>query len=929
MPDYSKTLNLPRTDFPMRAGLSQKEPETLEEWEKARLYEKVMEKNAGKRTYCLLDGPPYANGDIHLGHALNKILKDIVVRYKNMTGFRAPFVPGWDTHGLPTELKARAKAGIQKAKNLTDIEIRKMCKEFALMYIDNQRNQFKRLGVIGDWENPYITLLPGYEKRQIEIFARMVSQGSIYRGLKPVYWCPSCETALAEAEIEYQNDECRSIYVKFKVSNDNGKFLDFGIDCKKLYFVIWTTTAWTLPGNVAICLGKDYDYAIVKSGSEFYIIADDLVKSAMEAASIKYYEICGKIKGSSLENIEVYHPFLPRKSLVILGDHVTLDSGTGCVHTAPGHGVEDFEVCKSYKDLEVIVPVDSKGTLTDEAGEFKGLNTRDASKEIIKYLKESGYLFAQKDINHQYPHCWRCKNPILFRATEQWFCSIDKFKEKAISEINKVNWVPKWGGERIFSMVNDRKDWCISRQRTWGVPIPVFFCKNCNEPLMEEEVINYIAEVFGLKGSDSWYTESESSLLPEGTSCLRCGSDNFYREKGTMDVWFDSGVAHVSAGNINKDVKWPADLYIEGSDQYRGWFQSSLLTAVAAFGEAPYKAVATHGWVVDEEGKKQSKSQGNGVSPASVVEEYGADILRLWVASSDYHSDVKISHDILKQLSESYRKIRNTARYIVGNLYDFDPDKDMVDLSELCGIDKWAIFKLNELITKVKDSYEKLEFHSVYHMIHKFCIVDMSNFYLDILKDRLYVCKAQGKERRSAQTCIYLIVDALARLLSPILPFTADEIWKYMVHKKSENSDYVLLNEMPFEISVSLEEDFAKNWDYIYRLQSEVKKILENARKGKVIGSSLEARVDIFCNEKDFSFLESIKDTLKTVLIVSEVEIFESGEGEVEVEGFSGVTAKVSRANGSKCERCWSYSKTVGLDSGKSGLCERCREILK
>lgn len=926
--DYNETLNLPRTDFPMRAGLTKKEPELLEDWENNEIYKKIMKKNAGKPIYVLHDGPPYANGNIHLGHALNKILKDIVVRYKNMSGFKAPFVPGWDTHGLPTELKARAKVGIEKAKTLTGIELRRLCAEFAMGYVNDQRDQFKRLGVLGDWERAYITLLPEFEKKQIEIFAKMAEKGSIYRGLKPVYWCSSCETALAEAEIEYSNDDCKSIYVKFKIAEDNGNLSKFGIDLNKTYFIIWTTTAWTLPGNVAICVGPKYGYSIVKSGDECYIIATKLVEETMKVAGIENYQVLGEITGENLEYIKAFHPFLQRKSLVILGYHVTLESGTGCVHTAPGHGVEDFEVCQNYKDIPIIVPVDSKGILTDEAGEFKGLDTHSASEKIIGKLSKEGYLFASKEISHQYPHCWRCKNPILFRATKQWFCSIDKFKTQALSEIEKVNWIPGWGKERISSMVSERKDWCISRQRKWGVPIPIFFCEHCNEPLLDSKAMQKVAELFGKEGSDAWYIKEAEEILPESTSCHKCGNKKFYKETDIMDVWFDSGVTHAAVCNEDNGLAWPADLYLEGADQYRGWFQSSLLTGVAVFGKSPYKAVATHGWVVDEEGKKQSKSQGNGVSPDKVVQKYGADILRLWVASADYHSDVKISYDILGQLSEAYRKIRNTARYMISNLYDFTPDKDLIETSEMEEMDKWAILRLNQLIDTVKAAYENLEFHSVYHAIHKFCIVDMSNFYLDVLKDRLYVYKAESKARRSAQTCIYWIVDALARLLSPILPFTTQEIWKYMPHESYVQIDYIILNDMPDKKSISVDDKFEEKWDYILKICGEIRKILENARRDKVIGSSLEAKITIFCEKDEYEFIKNISDIIKTAIIVSEIDVLPQKEESAEIIGVKGVAVTVERASGKKCARCWSYSQTVGLDADNLDLCEKCINVL-
>ena len=704
--DYNATLNLPKTDFPMRAGLPKTEPQTLNLWEEEKIYEKLMEKNKGKPLYVLHDGPPYANGNIHLGTALNKVLKDIVVRYKNMSGFQSPYVPGWDTHGLPTELKARTKAGVGNSTTISDVELRRICREFALGYLDDQRTQFKRLGVIGEWEHPYVTLLKEFEAKQIEIFAEMACKGYIYKGLKPVYWCSDCKTALAEAEIEYAEDPCHSIYVKFKVTDDLGKFSAMGVDPAKVSFVIWTTTTWTLPGNVAICVGPRFTYCLIKGHDEYFVIAEELYKNAMQAAGIDNYEVVGTLQGAELEFMKTQHPFLDRTSLVIVGDHVTLESGTGCVHTAPGHGVEDFDVCCNYKNLPIIVPVDADGRLTQQAGQFAGLKTEDANKPIAQYLEKTGALFALEKIRHQYPHCWRCKNPVLFRATDQWFCSVEDFKEDAVQAIRTVKWIPGWGEDRITSMVRERKDWCISRQRKWGVPIPIFFCKSCGEPHIDKDAMLSVAELFRKEGSDAWYRKDAAEILPKGTKCKKCGATEFDKEKDIMDVWFDSGSTHAAVLRERPYLQWPADLYLEGADQYRGWFQSSLLTSVATTGKAPYKAVLTHGWVVDGEGRKMSKSLGNGIDPQDIVNEYGADVLRLWVASSDYHADIRISKDILKQLSESYRKIRNTARYILGNLGDFNPDADALSLDALLPIDKWALVKLDELNRKVMQAYD-------------------------------------------------------------------------------------------------------------------------------------------------------------------------------------------------------------------------------
>ena len=918
--DYNSTLNLPKTDFPMRAGLPKSEPVTLKNWEDEKIYENLMEINEGKPLFVLHDGPPYANGNIHLGTALNKILKDFIVRYKNMSGFKAPYVPGWDTHGLPTELKARKKAGVGSSADISELELRKMCQEFVEGYIDDQRNQFKRLGVIGEWDNPYITLTHDFEAEQIRIFAEMACKGYIYKGLKPVYWCPECKTALAEAEIEYAEDPCHSIYVKFNVTDDLGKFSAMGIDPKKVYFVIWTTTTWTLPGNVAICVGPSFDYAVIKCGDEYYVMAEELYKSAMEDAEKTDYEVVATIKGAELEYMKTAHPFMDRESVVIVGDHVTLESGTGCVHTAPGHGVEDYDVCRNYPEIPIIVPVDENGVLTEDAGMFAGLKTDDANKPIAEHLEKIGALFALKKIIHQYPHCWRCKNPVLFRATDQWFCSVDDFKDDAIKAIDEVEWIPGWGKDRITSMVRERKDWCISRQRKWGVPIPIFYCEECGEPLIDKEAMLAVADLFGKEGSNAWFTHTAEEILPKGKKCSKCGCTSFTKENDIMDVWFDSGSSHAAVLKNRPYLKWPADLYLEGADQYRGWFQSSLLTSVATMGTAPYKAVLTHGWVVDGKGRVMHKSLGNGIDPQEVIDQYGADVLRLWVASSDYHADIRISPDILKQLSEAYRKIRNTARYILGNLNGFNPDENMVSLDELMPIDKWALAKLNILIDKVKEAYDKYEFHIVYHAIHNFCVVDMSNFYLDVLKDRLYTEKADSKARRAAQTSIYIILNAMTRMIAPILAYTSDEIWKYMPHSSYEKAEHVVYNEMPEKVDISIDDDFMAFWDEIHELRDDVKKSLETFIKDKTIKSSLEAKVTLGASGDKLAFLKKAENELATAFIVSEVEIIDNSS-ELEI--------RIDKAEGEKCERCWVISKTVGENSEHPTLCSRCCENLK
>ena len=926
--DYNSTLNLPQTEFSMRGNLTQKEPAMIEHWENDGTYYAMVKKNEGKPRYILHDGPPYANGDIHLGTSLNKILKDIIVKYKNMNGFCSPYIPGWDTHGLPIELRALKEIGVENGA-IPPVELRKHCKEYALKQVDNQRKQFQRLGVWGDFKDPYLTLKPEFEARQVEIFGEMYKKGYIYKGLKPVYWCPDCQTALAEAEIEYENDPCHSIYVKFKVTDDKGKFTALGLDLDKTFFVIWTTTTWTLPGNLAICLGPEYEYTAVQANGENYIMAVELVKPTMAAAKIDNYTTVGSFKGKELEYIMTKNPLMDRGSMVIVGDHVTLESGTGCVHTAPGFGVDDFEVCKKYPEIGIVVPVDSKGVQTEEAGKYAGLTTENSNKVIAGDLEASGALFALEKIVHQYPHCWRCKKPVLFRATEQWFCSVKDFKDKAIEAIDSVQWIPEWGHDRIKGMVNDRSDWCISRQRTWGVPIPVVYCKDCGKPVVTDELIKKVSDMFRREGSDSWYIHDVKDIVPEGTKC-ECGCTEFIKEKDIFDVWFDSGVTHTAVMD-EKGFGTPVDLYLEGADQYRGWFQSSLLTSAATVGRAPYKAVCTHGWVVDGEGKTMHKSLGNGIDPKEITDQYGADILRLWTASSDYHSDVRISKEILKQLSDMYKKIRNTARFILGNICNgsgFDPDKDMVSESELHEIDKWALLKLNALIDKVKAAYDAFDFHVVVSSIHNFCITDMSNFYLDIIKDRLYCTGEKSVDRRAAQTAMYKILSALSRMIAPVLSFTAEEIWNYIPHMASDDTRSIFMNQMPEKENISADEKFNEKWDTIYKLRSDVTKALEIKRRDKFIGAPLEAKIIVHAGANYDSF-SSFKDILEKVFIVSAVDVLADGAGEFGSDNFEGVSYDVERAAGEKCERCWAYSETVGKDQDHPTLCARCAAEVK
>ena len=920
--NYNDTIHKMQTPFEMRAGLPKKEPKMLEDWEQNHVYEQMIKNNEGKPQYILHDGPPYANGNIHMGTALNKIIKDIIIRYKNMSGFQAPYVPGYDTHGLPIELKALSSLGDKKA-GVSKLELRQICKEFATEHIGVMNEQFKRLGVQGDFENPYLTLRPEFEARQVEIFGEMAKKGYIYKGMKAVYWCPEDRTALAEAEIEYAEDECDSIYVRFKLTDDpNGVLAKHNIPLDKAWIVIWTTTTWTLPANVATCLNPNLEYAFVKIGDAYHIMARELVESTMKGCHIDEYEVLPEtVLGSELELMQYQHPFLDRKGLVVLGDHVTLEGGTGCVHTAPGHGVEDFEVCVNhYPQVPVVVPVDDAGRLTAEAGEkFAGLKVWDANKVILEHIKESGHLMGVQHITHQYPHCWRCHHPIIFRATEQWFCSIDAFKEDVYKAIDSVHWQPAWGHDRMAGMVRDRSDWCISRQRVWGVPIPVFYCKKCGKYHITDASIKAVSDLFRKEGSDAWYKYDANDILPKTEVC-ECGASDWEKDPDIMDVWFDSGSTWSAVCRERPELRWPVDMYMEGADQFRGWFQSSLLTSVATQGVAPYREVLCHGWVVDAQGKQMHKSAGNGMEPSEIIRDYGADIIRLWVASSDYTVDVRAGKEIFRQLSEAYRKMRNTARFMLGNINDFDPAKDMVDDDQLFEIDRWALEACNKLTATMRDAYEHYDFSRAYHALYNFCVIDMSNFYMDVIKDRLYC--ADDHARRCAQTALYRILVDFTKLLAPILCFTSQEIWSY-IPKLDGMKDYVVFEQMP-EAKAAADEAFEAKWDRIMAIRDDVKKVLEQARADKVIGSALEAGLTLYCGKEVYDFLNAIPmDELADLFIVSHVDLVE-GEGGVKglVEGL-GVSA--AHAAGNKCLRCWKYETTVGED----GLCPRCAKVLK
>ena len=868
--EYGETLNLPKTEFPMRANLPQREPEFLKVWQEMNIYKQVAEKNQGKDKFILHDGPPYANGNIHLGHALNKILKDIIVKYRSMSGFDSPYVPGWDTHGLPIELKAIKDMGIDR-KGMDKATLREKCTEYALKYVDLQREQFKRLGVRGDWDDPYITLMPKYEAVQLKAFGEMAKKGYIYKGKKPVYWCADCETALAEAEVEYEDDKSASIYVKFKVRDGKGQVPE------DAYFVIWTTTPWTIPANLAISLHPDYLYVMAEVNGDKLVVAKELLDNFLKDIGAASATILKEYKGSDLELIATKHPLLDRDSVVILGEHVTLDAGTGCVHTAPGHGVEDFEVGMRY-NLDILSPVDATGHFTEEAGaQFAGMDLKTGNKAVCQALEDCGALLKLQMISHQYPHCWRCKKPIIFRATEQWFASVEGFREQALDEIDKVRWIPAWGRDRIYNMVRDRSDWCISRQRTWGVPIPIFYCENCGKELINDETIDFIANRVREEGSNIWFTDPAEELMPKGTVCPACGHTHFRKETDIMDVWFDSGSSHLAVLEQWPDLTWPADLYLEGSDQHRGWFNSSLSVSVAVRNQAPYRTVLTHGFLVDEKGFKQSKSQGNTIDPLKVIDQMGADVLRLWVSSADYRNDLAASDGILKQVSETYRKIRNTLRFLLGNIYDFDPEKDLVAIDGLSELDRFAMIKLQRLTERVLKAYEDYEFHQVYHAIHNFCVVDMSAFYLDVVKDCLYTELADDPKRRAVQTVLYHIAHNLTLLLVPILAFTSEEVYAHMP-KSVDAPKSVQLMDMPAVDCSYYNDELEAKWEGIVSLRELVSKELEINRQNKTIGHSLDASIELYPDETTYGTLSSIENDLSNIFIVSQVTLHKPDE---------------------------------------------------
>ena len=921
--DYKNTIITPKTDFPMKAGLPAREPGMLKAWQDMDLYNAMLEKNKALPPFVLHDGPPFSNGYIHMGHALNKTLKDFIVRSHAMTGYYTPYVPGWDNHGLPIE-RAIETSKKKLNKDMTVPEFREACEDFAQDFINKQREGFKRLGVVGDWEHPYRTMDKHFEAQEVKVFGRMFDKGYIYKGLKPVSWCPYCVTAVAEADIEYKDDPCTTVYVKFKMKDDLGKLSQF--DLSRTYFVIWTTTIWTLPGNLGICLHPRDSYVLVKAeNGETYIMAEALMDKVMHIGGFEHYEVLASYPGAFFENMLAQHPFMDKTSRLVNAEYVTMDSGTGCVHTAPGFGADDYVTCMRY-GMDLIVPVDDYGRHTDYAGKYAGLKTEESNAVILEDMRQSGALFASEEIVHSYPHHDRCKKPVIFRATPQWFCSVESFKDKAIEAIQNVQWYPAWGGERMVSMIRERADWCISRQRRWGLPIPVFYCQDCGKPVSTPESIEKLSGLFDQYGSNIWFQKEAMELVPEGFTCPHCGGKQFTKEKDTLDCWFDSGSTHYASLMHDHPDLWPADVYLEGADQYRGWFQSSLLTSVGALDRgAPFKQVLTHGWTVDGQGRAMHKSLGNGVDPADLIKDYGADIVRLWAASSDYHADVRCSKEIFKQIAQNYLKFRNTARYCLGNLNEFDPD-NLVAPEQMEELDRWALTKLNSLIVACRKSYGEYEFHMVTHAINDFCVVDLSSFYLDIIKDRLYCEEKDGLRRRSAQTALYLIVDAMAKLFAPVLAFTCDEIWQSMPHRKEDDRRNILLNQMPADCAgYALPEEAMARWDTVIKLRQDVNGVLEKARADKRIGKALEAHVTLKTADQAVkAACEGLN--LAEIFIVSDCAWAAPEEG-AEVacgENFPNLTVGVTEAKGEKCPRCWMHS----LNANAEGLCPRCAAVI-
>ncbi len=930
--NYKDTLNLPQTDFKMKANAAVKEPETQKFWEENQIYEKNTSQRNKQHKFILHDGPPYLSSDkIHIGTALNKILKDILVKYKSQSGYYSPYVPGYDGHGLPIE-NAVVKSIKGGKSAVTPLELREKSREFAMKNLKGQEDNFKRLGVWGDWAHPYITIDPAFEAQQIRVFGEIFKKGYIYKGLKPVYWCASCETALAEAEVEYADHKSHSIYVKFRFPNEEAQkaYEKSGLNIHNtLYMVIWTTTPWTLPANLAISVHPNFEYLFIQKNDaeEVYIIGKDLLESTIQGIGWEEnsYKIIGSVKGSELENINTQHPFMDRHSIIILGEHVTTEAGTGAVHTAPGHGLEDYEVGNRYK-LGVVSPLTSQGIFTDEAGKYSGLHYNIANEKILENLQENNQLLGHGEITHSYPHCWRCKSPVIYRATEQWFINVEVFRDKALKAIDEVQWIPSAGKQRIYNMVETRSDWCISRQRVWGVPIPVFYCNDCKQTIIKDATIENVARVFEEQSSDAWCKLPVEELLPDGFKCPYCASEHFQKEEDIMDVWFDSGITHSAVVDARKKELCgsPVELYLEGSDQHRGWFQSSLLTSVATKEAAPYKAVLTHGFVLDAHGRKMSKSMGNVIEPQKIVNQYGADVLRLWAASVDYTHDVKIGDNIVQQLVEVYRKVRNSVRFILGNVYDFDPAKHTVPHEKLNEIDRYALHRLQILVEKVTAAFDNYEFYKYYQLMQNYAAIDLSSLYFDIVKDRLYTAGKDSQSRRSSQTVLFEILNVLTRMLVPVTPHLAEDIWQHVIPEQKGQLESILLSDWPKVNEQYKSEELSEKWDKIIDLREIVTKAIEPARANKQIGSSLETAVYIKAgNSRE---LENIESELKNVFITSQACLISGGQepenllNKLEEDGY---TIYVTPALGEKCPRCWKYTRTEGED-----ICAECAEAV-
>ena len=920
--EYKTTLNLPETSFPMKASLSSREPLMLELWAKNDIYRAICSRRKAKEKFVLHDGPPYANGEIHLGQALNKILKDIVVKYKTMRGFYTPFVPGWDCHGLPVEHQLFKELKISKHK-ISRTEFRKKAQDYALKYVAIQKEQFKRLGIFGDWDNPYLTLEPAYQAKIIECFGKLYLDGYIYRGLKPIHWCATCETALAEAEVEYAERSSPSIYVSFNVLSGIEKAFP---DLRGAVFLIWTTTPWTLPANMAVAVRPEFEYVAVSLKGRTLIVARELLDRVAKDLGEEQYRVLGSCRGSALEGVIAQHPFIERKSPVVLSAHVTLEQGTGCVHVAPGHGEEDYQIGRAY-GLEVYAPVNEKGEFTREAGQFAGLGVENANAKIIEHLAARGALLMSREIVHSYPHCWRCNQPVIFRATTQWFMGVDRnqLRKRALGLIGAVRWIPERSQNRISSMLEQRPDWCLSRQRYWGVPIPMLYCDRCGETLLNEETLERIRTHVAERGADVWFREPAASFMPDGCACPSCGGKEFRKEEDIIDVWFDSGISHQAVLATRPELGYPCALYLEGSDQHRGWFQTSLLTSVALRGDAPFAGVLTHGFVTDGEGKKMSKSAGNVIAPQRIIEQYGADILRLWVASVDYSADMRISQQIIEKLVDAYRRIRNTFRFILGNLCDFSPERDAVPGDRMEEIDRWILSRTQRLLKEMTDAYEQYDFCGVYHQLHNFCAVELSSLYLDILKDRLYTRAAGSPQRRSGQTAMNHILDVLIKVAAPILAFTAEEAWQAAPSMGKERES-VHLTDWPIVDQGLIDEPLEAEWEKLREVRKEVSKALELARQEHMIGNALEAEVTIACDDESmFRFLREKEDILADLFIVSQVVL----RGVNALGGGRTREVSVARAKGTKCARCWKYSVSVGENDDHPAICWKCVEVVE